>query len=170
MQKQVPYVEAKVTKYPEQLAIVLAKDREGKVNPIPVGWIMAASSEPPMLAIAIGKTRYSAETITHSRCFTVAYPSEAMQPLVRAFGSESGRDVDKLEKVECPTQPAQEIDSLLLTDAVANFECELESYMPAGDHLIFVGRVVASHVTDLPLDRLFTVGPDHELGGVSKKG
>lgn len=170
MQKQVPYTEAKATKYPEPLAIVLAKDREGKVNPIPVGWVMTASNEPPMLAIAIGKTRYSAETIIHSRSFTVAYPSEAMQPLVRTFGEASGRDVDKLEQVDCPTQPAQEIDGLLLTDAVANFECELECYMPAGDHMIFVGRVVASHVTELPLDRLYTTGPDHELGGVCKKG
>jgi len=170
MQKQVPYTEAKATKYPESLAIVLAKDREGKVNPIPVGWIMTASSEPPMLAIAVGKTRYSAETIIHSRAFTVAYPSEAMQPLVIAFGKVSGRDVDKLEQEDCPTQPAQEIDGLLLTDAVANFECVLESYMPAGDHMIFVGRVVASHVTELPLDRLYTVGPDHALGGVVKKG
>jgi flavin reductase (DIM6/NTAB) family NADH-FMN oxidoreductase RutF len=169
MQKQVPYSEAKATKYPEPLAIVMAKDREGKVNPIPVGWIMTASNEPPMLAIAVGKTRYSAETITHSRSFTVAYPSEAMQPLVLAFGSASGRDVDKLEEAACATQPALEIDGLLLTDAVANFECELESYMPAGDHMIFVGRVVAAHVTDLPLDRLYTVGPDHTMGGVVPK-
>ncbi|MFC1763196.1 flavin reductase family protein [Planctomycetota bacterium] len=169
MQKQVPYTDAKNTKYPEQVAIVIAKDREGKPNPITIGWITPVSSEPPMLAIAVGKTRYSAETITHSRCFTVAYPNEAMRVATLLFGTKSGRDEDKLEKAGCPTQPATEIDSVLLTDAVANFECELESYMPAGDHIVFVGRVVASHVTDLPLDRLYTTGPNHELGGIEKK-
>lgn len=169
MQKQVPYEEAKATKYPEQVVIAIAKDREGKANPIAIGWVMTASSDPPMLAVAVGKTRYSAETITHSRCFTIAYPSEAMKDLTLAFGSESGRDVDKFEKTGCEIQPAVSIDSVLLADAVANFECELESYMPAGDHMVYVGRVVESHVNKEPQQRLYTLGPDHELGGIKPK-
>lgn len=166
MQKQVSYSEAKDTKYPEQVAIAIAKDREGKPNPITLGWVMPVSSDPPMVAIAIGKTRYSVETITHSRSFTLAYPSEAMKDMALVFGQESGRDVDKLEKTGCATQPAAEIDSVLLTDAVANFECELESYMPAGDHMVFVGRVLSSYINSEPQKRLYTTGPGYKMGGV----
>ena len=56
---------------------------------------------------------------------------------------------------------------MLLADAAANFECTLESQMPAGDHIIFVGRIVASHTSTKPKKRLYTVGPGHKLGGVS---
>ena len=37
---------------------------------------------------------------------------------------------------------------LFLADAVANFECKLESELETGDHFLLVGRVVASHVNE----------------------
>jgi flavin reductase (DIM6/NTAB) family NADH-FMN oxidoreductase RutF len=80
------------------------------------------------------------------------------------FGSRSGRDVDKFAEFDCKTEPAKEIDSVLLTDAVANFECTLEAQLPVGDHIIFVGRIVCSHVNTAGGTRLYTVGPGHKLG------
>jgi len=167
MQKQVKYNQAIKTKYPEQVVIAIAKDRNGKANPITLGWSMIVSGEPPMMAIAVAKTHYSIETITHSRCFTIAFPSSEMADAALFFGSKSGRDVDKFAEFECKTEPAQEIDSLLLTDAVANFECTIESQMVAGDHMIFVGKVVVSHINTEFQKRLYTVGPGHKLGSVS---
>jgi flavin reductase (DIM6/NTAB) family NADH-FMN oxidoreductase RutF len=35
---------------------------------------------------------------------------------------------------------------VILDDASANFECVLEGELITGDHVIFAGRVVASHV------------------------
>jgi flavin reductase (DIM6/NTAB) family NADH-FMN oxidoreductase RutF len=167
MQKKVKYDQAIKTKYPEQVVIAIAKDRNGKANPITLGWTMIVSGEPPMMAIAVAKTHYSVETITHSECFTLAFPSSEMADAALFFGSKSGRDVDKFAEFECKTEPAQEIDSLFLTDAVANFECTLESQMVAGDHMIFVGKVVASHINTEPKKRLYTVGPGHKVGSVS---
>ena len=168
MQKQVEYEEAVKTKYPEQVVIAIAKDRNGKANPITLGWTMIVSGEPPMMAIAVAKTHYSIESITHSRCFTVAFPSSEMADAALFFGSKSGRDTDKFAEFECKTEPATEIDSLVLADAVANFECTLESQMVAGDHVIFVGKVVASHTNIEPKKRLYTIAPGHKLGSVGK--
>jgi len=126
MQKQVEYSDAIKTKYPEQLVIAIAKDRHGKANPVTLGWTMIASGNPPMMAIAVAKKHYSIEAITHSECFTVAFPSAEMTDAAMFFGSRSGREVDKFAEFECETEPAKEIDSLLLLDAVANFECTLE--------------------------------------------
>ena len=169
MQKQVTFDEAKNTKYPEQVVIAVAKDREGKVNPISVSWTMIVSHDPPMMAIAIGKTRYSAQTIPHSECFTIVYPSIEMKDQVILFGTESGRDVDKIGLCVCPTESAKEIDSVLLLEAVANFECQLESYMPAGDHIVFVGRIVASHINTEPRQRLYVTGPDYQMAAVKER-
>jgi flavin reductase (DIM6/NTAB) family NADH-FMN oxidoreductase RutF len=167
MQKQVEYAEAVKTKYPEQVVIAVAKDRNGKANPVTLGWTMIASGQPPMMAIAVASKHYSIETVRHSKCFTILFPSSEMADAALFFGSRSGRDADKFAEFDCKTEPAKAIDSVLLTDAVANFECTLESETVAGDHIIFVGKVVASHMNTEPKNRLYTVGPGHKLDSVS---
>ena len=61
-----------------------------------------------------------------------------------------------------------EIDSVILNNAVANFECVLEGQLVSGDHVIFVGRAVASHVNTEPKGRLYTVSTGWKMGGVRK--
>jgi flavin reductase (DIM6/NTAB) family NADH-FMN oxidoreductase RutF len=167
MQKQVEYSDAIKTKYPEQVVIAVAKDKNGKANPITLGWTMIVSGSPPMMAIAVAKTHYSIEAVTHSKSFTIVFPSSEMADAALFFGSKSGRDTDKFAEFDCKTEPANAIDSVLLTDAVANFECTLESQMPAGDHIIFIGEIVSSHINTEPKKRLYTIGPGHKLGSAS---
>ena len=167
MQKQVDYQDAVKTKYPEQVVIAIAKDKAGRPNPVTLGWTMIVSGKPPMMAIAVASKHYSIETITHSKCFTIVYPSSDMADAAMFFGSRSGRDVDKLAEFDCQTASAKEIDSVIMADAVANFECTLESQVEAGDHIIFVGRIVCSHVNTEPKKRLYTIGPGHKLGPAS---
>lgn len=168
MQKQVDYTDAVKTKYPEQVVIAIAKDDTGRANPVTLGWTMIVSGNPPMMAIAVAKKHYSIETINHSKCFTIAYPSAEMADAALFFGSKSGRSVDKLAEFACATEPAVKIDSVILSDAVANFECELELQMPAGDHIIFVGRIVCSHGNSESKKRLYTLAPGHKLGAAIK--
>lgn len=167
MQKQTEYVDAIKTKYPEQLVIAIAKDKDGRPNPITLGWTMIVSGKPPMMAIAVASKHYSIETIRHSKCFTIVYPSSDMADAALFFGSRSGRNVDKFAEFDCNTAPAKEIDSVLLADAVANFECTLESQTEAGDHIIFVGKIVCSHVNTEAGKRLYTIAPGHKLGSAS---
>jgi len=167
MQKQVEYPEAIKTKYPEQVVIAIAKDRHGKANPVTLGWTMIVSGNPPMMAIAVAKKHYSIEAVTHSESFTIAFPSVQMADAALFFGSKSGRETNKFAEFECETEAAKEIDSVLLADAVANFECTLETQVPAGDHIVFIGKVVCSHINSEQKKRLYTVGPGHKLGPAS---
>ena len=167
MQKQVEYSDAIKTKYPEQVVIAIAKDKAGRANPVTLGWTMIVSGTPPMMAIAVASRHYSIETVRHSKCFTIAFPSSEMADAALFFGSRSGRDVDKFAEFDCKTEPAKAIDSVLLSEAVANFECTLESETEAGDHIIFVGKVVSAHINTEPKKRLYTVGPGHKMGSFS---
>jgi flavin reductase (DIM6/NTAB) family NADH-FMN oxidoreductase RutF len=166
MQKQVKFEQAYKTKYPEQVVIAIAKDKKGKANPVTLGWTMIASGEPPMMAIGVYKGHYTVKCIRHSKCFTIVYPSSDMAKAALFFGVHSGRDTDKLAEFPCKTAPAKKIDSVLLTDAVANFECRLIKQIPTGDHITFVGQVVCSHVNSKRKKRLYSLGPGHKLGAV----
>lgn len=166
MQRQVDYTRAIASKYPEQIVIGIARDSQGKHNPITLGWTTIVSHDPPMMAVAIGKTRHSLKAFRHAREFVIAFPSEHQVGETMLFGTKSGRDVDKLAKAGCPTARACKIASVLLTEAVANFECKLVSELETGDHVVFVGEVVCSHLNDEPLNRLYTVGEGFVLAGV----
>jgi flavin reductase (DIM6/NTAB) family NADH-FMN oxidoreductase RutF len=129
--------------------------------------MMSASIDPPMFAISIGIQRYSLEVIRTAGEFVISLPSATMAEAAVLFGTKSGRDIDKLAASGLATQPASQVDTVLLSDAVANYECRLESEHPAGDHVIFVGRLLAAHVnTDTSVQRLYTLGDDR-MGGVS---
>jgi flavin reductase (DIM6/NTAB) family NADH-FMN oxidoreductase RutF len=174
MQKEVEYAQAIKTKYPEQVVIAIAKDKNGKANPVTLGWTMIVSGTPAMMAVAVAKKHYTIEAINHSKCFTIAFPSAQMAEAALFFGSRSGRNTDKFaefdaqqDQTHCETEPAKAIDSVLLTDAVANFECTLESQVPAGDHIVFIGKIVCSHMNTEANKRLYTIGPGHKLGSAS---
>ncbi len=164
MQKKVSFEQAIKTKYPEQVVIAIAKDKAGKANPVTLGWTMIASYDPPMMAIGVYKGHYTVKCIRHSKCFTLVYPSSDMAKAALFFGSHSGRDTDKLAEFKCRTSPAKKIKSVLLRDAVANFECRLIKQVATSDHITFVGEIVCSHVNTKRRKRLYSLGTGHKLG------
>jgi flavin reductase (DIM6/NTAB) family NADH-FMN oxidoreductase RutF len=167
MQIAATYEQAAERRFPEQVTIAIARDTSGKHNPITISWTMLTSIEPPMIAISVGRQRYSAGALRHSREFVLSLLSAGMTEEAVFHGTKSGRDMDKLAECGTKTQPATEIDSVLLADAVANFECKLESEHETGDHIIFVGRVVAAHVNQDPtVRRLYTLG-NEQMGPVA---
>ena len=155
-------------RFPEGVIFAIARDCNGKANPITIGWTMPVSFSPDIMAIVVNSERYSAEAVRHSKCFTIVFPSEDMTDAALFFGSKTGRDTDKLAEADVVYEPASKIDSVILTDAVANFECELESEITKAGNIVFFGNVVASHVNTYPQKRLYTLSIDkgYHLGGV----
>jgi flavin reductase (DIM6/NTAB) family NADH-FMN oxidoreductase RutF len=165
MQNEVDFNQAIAAHYPEPVSIAIARDLEGKDNPITLGWSMRTSIDPALFAISVGLERYSCEVIRHAREFVLALPSVGMERETMFFGEQSGRHIDKLAMMSTRLSHASRVDSVLLDDAAANFECVLESEHETGDHVIFVGRVVCSHVhRDAAARRLYSLNREHKLG------
>lgn len=166
MQVPAEYETAIERKYPEGVAIAIVRDEQGKHNPITLCWVMRTSHEPPMLAISIGLQRHSLSAVRHVQEFVVSLLSTRMVEDALFHGTKSGRDMDKLAASGTKTQPATRIDSVLLADAAANFECRLEGELQTGDHVIFAGRVLAAHVNeDHGVRGLYALG-NEQFGGV----
>lgn len=156
--KQVTVEEAWKTKYPEQVSWAVSIDSEGKADIISLGWCMPTSFDPPMMAISVGKTRYSHKLISKSREFVVAFPSEEMGKEVLYCGTHSGRDVDKFEETGLMAVPAKKVRPPLIEGCVANFECMVVGEIETGDHTIFVGEIVAAHISEEKKRRLYNLG------------
>ena len=165
MQRQTQLGEALAGAYPGGITIAVVKDPTGKYNPITLGLFMQTSGDPPMFAISVAPERYSFEPLRSTGQFVLSFPSLEMARDALFHGTHSGRDMDKL--AECPTrfEPATQIDSVLLSEALANLECELAGELPSGDHVIFVGRVVAAHMNvDPGVQWLQAIGPGYQMG------
>ena len=164
MQKITDYKKSRVLHYPETVSIIVVKDKDGRYNAMSAAWTMFTSIEPRMMAISIGFERYTYELMRRQKEFVISYPSIKMAEEVKLFGSESGREMEKLKVLGTPTQPATKIDGLLLADASLNFECVLKDTLVTGDHVIFSGEVVASHAHVENIPRIYSLGPKI-LGG-----
>ena len=73
----------------------------------------------------------------------------------------------KLELSGVSTVKAIEVDCVLMDDAVANFECRLTGEFQTGDHVIFAGEIVASHINPDAPGRLYTLEKGYKLGRVA---
>lgn len=145
-------------KYPEWIDLVVSRASDGQVNAMPVGWSMIASGSPHLYAVAIHTRHYTAELIEASGEFVVAAPSAAMADATHYCGTHSGRAGDKIGPSGLELVPATELETPLLKGAVYNLECVLHSQVPSGDHVIFVGEVVAAHVDPAAGERLMNFG------------
>lgn len=154
-------------KYPEQVVLVTTRGPEGHANAMAAGWVTVVSGEPLMFALGIDEEAYTYELVRQTRQFVVALPHAGMAGPALHVGSHHGRGRDKLAESGLRTQTAALVQAPLLADAVANFECELVTIVKPGDCPVVIGQVVAAHVNeDASLKRLYTLAPQHVMGGV----
>ncbi len=133
---------------PESCVLVISVDASGRPSGMVAGWNMKCSWEPPLFAVALSKSGYTHRLIRESKEFVIAVPNKGLQPVVEFFGSTHGNEVDKFAATGVATTPARHIRSPLITDATINMECVLEQEVDSGDHLIFIGRVVAAYLNE----------------------
>ncbi len=164
MQKPVPYSKAFAARPPREVVIGIAKDMQGKYNPITLGMFAHVANEPPVLAVSIAKEQYSLGAFRLTKEFVIALPSESQVEETMLYGTKSGRDCDKLALAGAKTMPATKIDCVLLVDAAANYECRRIAETAVGDHVVLFGEVLAAHIADPAVRRLYILGPGYRMG------
>jgi len=170
MQKVSDTASAVKRKYPEPVILIIVKDRKGKYNPTPCSWAMTASKDPLMFAFSLSHKRYSLEAIRRKGEFVISFPSTLMAEEVLFYGTKTGRDTDKFSLKPLKTAKAELVDSLILENSAANFECLLESEYVAGDHIIVTAKVIKAWENgDESIKRLFNLAPGYKLSGVTEE-
>jgi len=140
--------------YPTPAALVTSVAADGTPNIITLGETFNISiGDPVVVGLAIVPTRYSYELIEAAGDFAVNLPTADMAEVVDRCGACSGRDVgDKFAHVGLTPVPATRIKAPLIAECPVNLECTLIDIIPAGDHDLFRGEVVAEHVDEACLD------------------
>ena len=130
---------------PESCIFVISVDKAGKPSGMIAGWSMKCSIDPPLFAVALSKRGHTHKLIRGSKEFSIAVPNKELEPAMIFFGSNHGDRVDKFAETQIEVENAKFTKSPLIKKATLNFECQLEKEVDAGDHVIFIGKIVASY-------------------------
>ncbi len=134
---------------------------DGKPNIITLGEVFNLSlRHPTIVGIAIRKATYSHGLITASGEYVVNMPTTDILTQVDGCGSVSGRKVDKFAAFGLTPLPATVVRPPLIAECPVNIECRVIGIEEIGDHDLFKGEVVATHVDDTLLDDDGHVRPD----------
>ncbi|MDD5434239.1 MAG: flavin reductase, partial [Nitrospira sp.] len=88
----------------------------------------------------------------------------------------SGKEIDKFSTYKIKTLPSSEIETPVLKAAYASYECKVVKSYKTGDHVLFIGEVLAVHQRGNAFDKKSRIpdlksvtpalylGVDHYLG------
>jgi flavin reductase (DIM6/NTAB) family NADH-FMN oxidoreductase RutF/rubredoxin len=107
--------------------------------------VFQVTADPARVAVALNKENLTHEYVSRGGVFGVSVlVEETPMTFIGLFGFKSGRDVDKLARVE---HKAGETGCPLVTEnALAVMEARVVSSLDVGTHTVFVGDVVAGEV------------------------
>jgi len=146
--------------------VLLTTTYKGVRNVMPLSWFMPVSSDPPLVAISVGEQRHTAEMIAHSQEFALNIPKRPYLHHVQYLGSLRGEKIDKIEATQWETFVPTKITSPLLMGCAGWIECQVVETLPFGDHVLFLGEVVAVRVDPASYDgerkRWRLEGGEHE--------
>ena len=135
---------AAMRRWPSGVTIVTMLDGE-----VPHGMTASAftsvSIDPPLVLIVIDQRWRSHDLIEAGGAFCVNILSDAQSDWSDRFAGRHGELADRFFDLKTGVA---ETGAPFLSDATAWLDCRLEQKAVAGDHTIFVGKVVASSAND----------------------
>jgi flavin reductase (DIM6/NTAB) family NADH-FMN oxidoreductase RutF len=141
------------------VTIVTCVDGAGSRIGLTANSFSALSLDPPLVLWSLRRTSPSLPAFVAAPCFAINVLAEGQVELSRRFASQVA------DKFSDGAWAPGESGVPVLAGCAAVFECERISHQDAGDHVLFVGRVVRSTDADLaPL--VFHGGRYHLLGEI----
>lgn len=116
----------------------------GDEHGMTANWLTQASFEPPMVVVAVENTSKTIGLIRDAHHFAVNVFQQGQRELAGKLGRSSEHTPHKLKGVK--TKPAPVSGAPILADAFGWVECRLVATLPAGDHTLVLGEVVAAGV------------------------
>jgi flavin reductase (DIM6/NTAB) family NADH-FMN oxidoreductase RutF len=131
---------------PYPYVLLTSVDATGKPNAMGVGWWSFTSMNPPLIMVSVGKGRHTLDNIRATREFVVCFPGEGIAKGAWHCGIASGRDTDKLADAGLKTIPGKKVKAPVIEGSSTAIECTVVDEFETGDHIVFVGEMLAYHV------------------------
>ncbi len=115
-----------------------------RVHGMTVSAFTEVSLEPPLVLVCIDKASNTQSVIEEGGVFAVNILARGQESIARRFACKEEED-HRFSELDCETGAT---GAPLLAGTVANLDCRLAKSLDAGDHVIYVGEVVALQLSD----------------------
>ncbi len=128
--------------YPMPMALVGVVVNQ-QVNFMAVGWVSRVNHQPPMIAVALGKSHLTNVGIHANRAFSVCVPGQDLLEKTDCCGLVSGEKVNKAQLFDVfygqiPAAP-------MIKQCPLCMECKLAHAVDLPSNTLFVGEIVAAY-------------------------
>jgi flavin reductase (DIM6/NTAB) family NADH-FMN oxidoreductase RutF len=139
--------------YPMPAVLVGGKVKD-RINFATIAWAGIVNSTPPMVGVAIRKSRFTHALISQSSVFSVNVPSSKQAAETDFCGITSGKDVDKVRMCKFTIFYGTLENAPLIEECPMNLECSVEKIIELPSHDYFIGKIVEVHMDEnLKIDR-----------------
>lgn len=149
-------------------ALLVVNTPQGRPNPMTIGWgQIGIVWSRPVFTVLVRECRYTFECLQGASSFAVSVPAPGtLKKELALCGSKSGRDLDKFHAAGLTAVPAQHINTPVVRECLAHYECRLlartpqavahfaggdlveqYAYVDGNTHGVFFGEIVASYTT-----------------------
>jgi len=127
---------------------LVGADVDGKPDFAAVAWTGVAASTPPAVSIALQHPRYSLKGIRQNQTFSVNIPSRDIVKETDYCGLISGAKTDKVKDCNFKVFYGKTAHAPLIKQCPINLECEVRHMLNMGSHMLVIGEVIETHVSE----------------------
>jgi flavin reductase (DIM6/NTAB) family NADH-FMN oxidoreductase RutF len=117
---------------------ILTVRHDGRETGMLASWVMQAGFNPPMVTVAVNRSRYIVDWLDAGAPFALNLVGESQKSLLKHFGHGFPPDEPAFEGVEISRSPAE---LPVLTGALGYLECIPKSHIESADHRIYLAEV-----------------------------
>lgn len=102
-----------------------------------------SGGENPLISVAVMKKNYTNELLHKNNRFAISIIGKEVDPqIIKIFGFNSMRDIDKFEKIDVTR--IHELN--IINDSLGYMICEIEDCIETPTHNLFIGRLIEADV------------------------
>lgn len=138
---------------PVPVVLVTSIDSKGNKNVFTAAWVGTVCTKPPMVSLSIRPERLSYKYIKDTKEFVINLPSKELVKEVDLCGVKSGKELNKLEKLNLDIEPSKTVKSPIIKDCPVALECKLKDIIPLGSHDLFLAEVTSINIEENLIDK-----------------
>jgi len=132
-----------------RFTVLVTSEFKGKRGVMAASWVTPVSRDPAIVAVSISPKRETFKLIVNSGYFALNVLDLDFIENVNKAGTISAREVkDKFLEVNLTPIPGKFIKAPVIKEAKAVLECEVWKTVEAGDHVLFIGKVVSAYADE----------------------
>ena len=134
--------------HPRPVYLISACGPDGITNVATVAWVTPLSHTPPLVGLSVRPSSRTGTMIAESGEFVVNVVDTSMCSAVQYCGNAANSGTDKADDLSLELVPAEQVAVPRLGAALGWLECRVEQSIEAGDHVLFIARVLAARARE----------------------